>query len=184
MRNGKTWFVISLPPYNSNWCGINYKNFGVKYRKYLYLKYQHITFYFPEKLLIIDTILIWVVSQGNICVACIYFFPIFVDMIGPNIYIENNNSLLAGKDILLTCNVVTELDIRLHWRCLNTTSPEWKNKRLSTELLIHLKAIHNGQRCTCVAQYKNFTTSTFIFLNVSSTFFCLIIFLKYCPVQK
>lgn len=100
----------------------------------------------------------------------VYFFFIFTDIIGPSIFLEDEYPLTRGENSILKCSVISILNIQLHWDCLNFTSQQAKeeNDTLTTELFVSLKATYNGERCSCIARYNNFTASTFTTLNISS----------------
>ncbi|VDI47658.1 Hypothetical predicted protein [Mytilus galloprovincialis] len=78
--------------------------------------------------------------------------------------------LVSGTNINLSCSLITTLDIQMHWDCLNLTSLQFEQRKATytATFFLHLRSRFNGRKCTCVARFKQITTSSTITLNISS----------------
>lgn len=93
----------------------------------------------------------------------------FADIIGPHIS-PVKVPLASGTHINLKCSVITTLEIEIHWNCLNFTSVqlEQQDATFTATLFIQLRASYNGNICTCIARFRNYTTSTNVIFKISS----------------
>ncbi|XP_052066123.1 uncharacterized protein LOC127705811 [Mytilus californianus] len=78
--------------------------------------------------------------------------------------------LVSGTNINLSCSIITSLEIQMHWNCLNFTSVQVEqiNSTFTAILFLHLRSSYNGRICTCIARFKQITSSATITLNISS----------------
>lgn len=93
----------------------------------------------------------------------------FADLTNPKISAVGL-PLVSGTNINLSCSIITTLEIKMHWNCLNFTSVQLEqiNSTYTATLFMHLRSSYNGRICSCIARFKQITSSATITLNISS----------------
>lgn len=102
-----------------------------------------------------------------------YYDAIFItDLSEPTIEVNGEDVIVAGTKRILTCNVMSPLNVKMYWRCLNITSnsPKRYNFTLSISAYVEAKSSDHGEVCTCLVEYETYVTSVSLVLNISSTY--------------